>query len=120
MPRWLHVKTRTDQFCDFWVVEELTQHQYVPKVKLVGGTGGGFLDFGLCAFLEEFDVDGHPDVHCVDSCLLIFFSTAASLRGLSLYSQRREFNSMLRCVILISARTLSTMVFTSCSGRTIP
>lgn len=63
MPRWLHLKICTDEFCHFWVVEELAQDQYVPKVELVRGTGRVLLDFGLCAFLEEFDVDGHPDVH---------------------------------------------------------
>lgn len=60
----------------------------------------------LRPILVERDVDGCEDVHCVTESVLNLLRAVAILAGDYLYSQRMLFSSMLRWVVLVSARLL--------------
>lgn len=75
---------------------------------------GAVLIFG--SLLIDLNVDCHEYIHCVVYELLNFFSTDAIFCGFSLYSQSREFSSILRWVALMSLSSLNSGMITFDTG----
>jgi hypothetical protein len=99
----------------------LWQYDYVPVIKFVGDSrcflGISFI-FSIIYFLRssfiKFYVYGSQDIHYIMDWVLSFFRQIAMFWGDYLYSQRMLFISMLRCVDLISERSLCFVWVTFC------